>query len=61
MKPMFIRIDREAEDGLPICPYCEREIEAVKVYRSHYKFMSNMHVFCCPHCAKLYNLAIVSK
>ena len=61
MKPLIIKVGTDSAGKNPICPYCERELDAIKDYRSHLKFLSNMHVFACPYCFKVLSIIAVSK
>jgi len=61
MKALTINVGKDDEGRFPLCPYCEKELDTIKDYRSHFKFMSNLHVFACPHCKKALNVIAVSK
>ena len=61
MKPLVIDVGIDNEGKYPVCPYCEMELNELKDYRSHLKFLSNMHVFTCPHCRKVLSVIAVSK
>jgi predicted amidophosphoribosyltransferase len=61
MKPLNISVGRDKDGTSPVCPYCEQNLSAIRDYRSHLKFLSNMHVFTCPHCYKVLSIAVVPK
>jgi len=61
MKSLTIRVGEDDDGTFPICPYCEKDLHVIKDNRSHLKFLSNMHVFSCPHCRKVLSIIAVSK
>jgi hypothetical protein len=61
MQVLAIEVGQDENGRFPLCPYCEEELSFIKVYRSHFKFLSNLHVFACPHCRKALNASAVSK
>ena len=61
MKMLSVNVGTDDAGRPPLCPYCEKELSSLNDYRSHLKFLSNMHVFACPHCRKALSVIAVSK
>jgi len=61
LEPLRIKTGKDENGRHPICPFCEKELDFLKDYRSHLKFLSNMHVFTCPHCNKVLSVIAASK
>jgi len=61
MKPLYIDVGKDENDRYPLCPHCGSELRTITDYRSHLKFMSNMHVFCCSKCNTALGVTAVSK
>jgi hypothetical protein len=61
MNATYIETGKDENGRSPSCPYCEAEMNTVKVYRSHFRFLANLHVYCCPACNKALNAAAVPK
>ncbi|HON79908.1 MAG TPA: hypothetical protein PK544_15550 [Spirochaetota bacterium] len=61
MKTRTVPIDPDENGAYPVCPYCESPLRTVRDYRSPYRFLSNIHLLCCPECNKLLNASLVSK
>lgn len=61
MKTLNIETGTDDNGHHPVCPYCEKELNTIKDFRSHLKFMSNMHVFSCPFCNKVLGIIAASK
>lgn len=61
MKPLTIDVGTDENGRHPVCPHCGRELRVITDYRSHLKFMSNMHVFCCSECNTVLSVTAVSK
>jgi hypothetical protein len=60
MKPLKVEVG--SDDGQkPLCPHCGKELTHVIDYRSHLKFLANLHAFACPHCRKVLGVSAVLK
>ena len=61
-KDLTVRI--EVKEHLPVCPYCEKELEDVHDHRNSMPiqhFLHNLHIIACPHCRKVLGTAIITK
>lgn len=61
MESTTFRIGDRSDSSLPVCPHCEKPLSEINDFLGHYKLLSNMHVFACPHCNKVINIVITSK
>ena len=61
MKALNVKTGVDENGKNSICPFCEKELDFIKDYRSHLKLFSNMHVFSCPYCRKVLSVIAGSK
>ncbi len=61
MKILHVKTGADEQGRGPSCPCCDAEMKTLKVYRSHLRFLSNLHVYCCPACNRALNAAAVPK
>ena len=43
----------ERDDLVPVCPYCEKELDRLLARLLSASFLSRRLVYCCPHCKKV--------
>jgi uncharacterized protein with PIN domain len=48
------KVRLEYIDVLPICPYCEKELETIQAI--HKGIMSRTIIYICPHCRKVLSI-----
>ncbi len=61
MRILHVETGTDEEGRGPSCPCCNAEMKTLKVYRSHFRFLANLHVFCCPACNRALGAAPVPK
>lgn len=45
----------------PVCPHCEKELEAVTRHRGSLNLLRHLDVFSCPHCRKVLGTCVTFK
>ena len=43
----------EGDDFLPVCPYCEKQIDHIVARRTSSTLLNKRLIHCCPHCYKV--------
>jgi hypothetical protein len=61
MKTLDIETGRDREGRPPLCPHCGGDLGTIRAYRSHLRFLANLHVYACPQCRKALGVAPVPK
>jgi hypothetical protein len=43
----------ERDDFVPVCPYCEMQLDHLVARRTNSTLINKRLVHCCPHCRKV--------
>jgi uncharacterized protein YbaR (Trm112 family) len=61
MEDVEVKVGSGGGAAQPICPHCDKELEAVNDHRSKLKTLWELHVISCPHCRKVLEVRTVPK